>query len=145
MFKRLVVFLKAQLSAGLGGIVDYLTMIFFTEIFDVPYTISIAIGGVIGAVVNFHINNKWTFKVKDSLYKKSTINQLIRFVAVVINSIALKSAGTYLLSTWSNFDYKISRIIIDLIVSLAFNYTLQKYWVFAMVKKADTPGSIKTI
>lgn len=142
MLKRLVVFLKAQVSALIGGIVDYSSMIFFTEVFHVPYTISIAIGGVIGAVVNFSINNKWTFRANDLLYKNSTRKQLLRFSAVVLNSIVLKSGGTYLLTTFLKLDYKISRIIIDLIVSLAFNYTLQKHWVFAKVKKNDANGGL---
>jgi putative flippase GtrA len=49
---------------------------------------------------------------------------------VVAGSIMLKSAGTYLVTTWLILDYKISRILVDIIVSLGFNYTLQTYWVF---------------
>jgi len=53
----------------------------------------------------------------------------------VINSILLKSSGTYLVTTFLRIDYKISRIIVDLIVSIALNYNLQKYWVFKSVKQ----------
>lgn len=39
-----------------------------------------------------------------------------------------------MMTTLLSLDYKISRIIVDLIVSLGFNYTLQKLWVFRKVK-----------
>ena len=133
--ERLFVFAKAQVSAFIGGITDYAFMIFFTEVFHVHYTISIAIGGIIGAVVNFSLNRRWTFHSKNLPYKNSINKQMIKFVLVVLNSILLKSSGTYFVTTFLKIDYKISRIIVDLIVSIALNYNLQKYWVFKSVKQ----------
>ncbi len=128
--EKLLVFIKAQFSAFLGGAVDYFIMVLFTQIFNLHYTISIAIGGVIGAIVNFSLNKKWTFYSKDIPYKNSMLGQLMKFVLVVVNSILLKSSGTYLITTFLGFDYRISRIVTDLFVSIVFNYTMQKYWVF---------------
>jgi len=122
----ILVFLKAQASAFLGGMVDYAIMIACTEILYIHYTISILISGLIGAVVNFTINRKWTFQAE----KEGVKGQLWKFVFVVLGSIFLKSGGTYLLTNWLNIDYKISRILTDILVSLGFNYTLQHYWVF---------------
>lgn len=130
MFKRLIVFIKAQISAFAGGSCDYLIMIFFTEIIGLHYTASIVIGGIIGSVINFSLNKKWTFRIEDTPYKHSIRTQLLKFIAVVINSIFLKTVGTYLITTYLDVDYRISRVLTDLIVSIAFNYTLQKYWVF---------------
>ena len=135
LIEKLFVFAKAQVSAFIGGMTDYGIMVFFTEVFHVHYTISIAIGGVIGAVVNFSLNRRWTFHSKNLPYKNSINKQMIKFVLVVINSILLKSSGTYLVTTFLRIDYKISRIIVDLIVSIALNYNLQKYWVFKSVKQ----------
>lgn len=123
-------FTKAQVSSGLGGIVDYIIMILCTELLNIHYTISIAIGGIIGAIINFSLNKTWTFQSKTSSYKYSSRRQFSRFVIVVINSIALKAAGTYYFTTFYRIDYEISRIITDLIVSIVFNYTLQRHWVF---------------
>lgn len=128
--EKLHVFIKAQFSSFLGGVVDYFIMVFFTEIFHLHYTISIAIGGVIGAIVNFSLNKKWTFYSKDIPYKNSMSEQLIKFILVVLNSILLKASGTYLITTFLGLDYRISRIATDLFVSIALNYTMQKYWVF---------------
>jgi putative flippase GtrA len=141
--EKLLVFIKAQFSAFLGGVVDYLIMIFCTEIFHVHYTLSIAMGGVIGAIVNFSLNTKWTFYSKNIPYKNSVPEQLIKFVLVVINSILLKSTGTFLITTFLGFDYRISRIAADLFVSIVLNYTLQKYWVFRKLDYHKTEyGSI---
>jgi len=136
--EKVLVFSKAQVSAFIGGICDYMIMVFITEVFHVHYMISIAIGGIIGAVVNFSLNKGWTFRSKDVPYKNSIYKQLLKFVLVVINSILMKSSGTYLITTFLNLDYKISRIFVDLVVSLAFNYTLQKHWVFKKVSKSPT-------
>ncbi len=131
-------FIKAQFSAFVGGLFDYSVMIICTEFFHIHYTRSIVISGLMGAFVNFSINRYWTFKANQHTSFK---NQIFKFYLVVLGSIFLKSSGTFLLTESLGLDYKISRLIIDLIVSLGFNYTLQKFWVFKsknkMLKKAS--------
>lgn len=134
MLERFLVFGKAQVSAFIGGVTDYVIMVFVTEVFHVHYTISIAIGGIVGAVVNFSLNKGWTFRSKDVPYQSSLFKQLFKFMLVVLNSILLKSSGTYLITTFLRFDYKISRLFVDLLVSVLFNFTLQKFWVFKKVR-----------
>ncbi|MBT3422345.1 MAG: GtrA family protein [Bacteroidetes bacterium] len=137
---KIVIFSKAQVSAFIGGIVDYLVMILFTEVFHLHYTISIVIGGVIGAIVNFSLNKGWTFYSEENPYKHSVKIQLLKFVLVVFNSILIKDIGTYLITTYLIIDYKISKLFVDLLVSVVFNYSLQKYWVFkkiAIIKSKD--------
>lgn len=128
--KSLYIFAKAQLSAFIGGIIDYIVMIACTELLGIHFTISIGIGGIIGAIVNFSINRYWTYQAKSTPAGR----QILKFILVVAGSILLKSSGTYLVTTFLHIDYKISRIIIEIFVSLGFNFVLQKYWVF---KKKD--------
>jgi len=134
IMKSVYVFAKAQVSAFSGGMLDYGTMILCTELLHIHYTISIAIGGIIGAVANFSINRYWTFNA-DQAHTSPVGNQLAKFIFVVAGSIALKSSGTWLFTNWLQLDYKITRLMVDIIVSLSFNYVLQKYWVF----KKTTP------
>jgi len=124
--KPVKIFAKAQASAFIGGLIDYLVMIACTEFLLIHYTISIAIGGVVGAIVNFSINRYWTYQAHGA----AVGFQFLKFIFVVAGSILLKSSGTYLVTTFLGIDYKISRIIIDIFVSLGFNFVLQKYWVF---------------
>ncbi|MFD2597530.1 GtrA family protein [Sphingobacterium corticis] len=126
MAKGVKQFLKAQLSAFVGGMVDYLIMICGVEMFSLPVSTSIVISGSIGAVINFSINRYWTFKDD----RTAIGDQLWKFVLVVIGSIFLKSQGTPLLTDITGIDYRITRLMVELIVSLGFNFMLQKYWVF---------------
>lgn len=137
MIERLFVFAKAQASSFFGGLVDYGVMIALTELLSVHYTRSIVVGGFVGAIVNFCINKWWTFKSSDKKYRHALWAQSLRFLLVVINSIVLKTAGTYWLTQYFHLDYKISRLMVDLVVSLAFNYLLQKHWVFIKTKRSD--------
>ncbi len=125
-FHTLLTFGKAQLSAFIGGLFDYGVMIFVTEVFGIFYSISIIVSGLLGAVVNFSINRYWTFNSVNA----STTEQLRKFVFVVLGSVTLKSLGTYLFTETLAIDYKISRLMVDAVVSIGFNFTLQKYWVF---------------
>jgi putative flippase GtrA len=138
--KSVFVFAKAQVSAFTGGLLDYAVMVFCTELLHIHYTISIVIGGIIGAVLNFSVNRYWTFKANQANSAPVGM-QLVKFVFVVAGSIALKSYGTFLLTNWLKLDYKITRIMVDIIVSLGFNYVLQKYWVFrkSAVKAIQKP------
>ncbi len=131
-------FAKAQFSAFAGGIIDYLVMLACTEVLHIHYTISIAIGGIIGAVFNFSVNRYWTFNASEAS-KNPMGAQLLRFIFVVTGSILLKSSGTWLFTTYLHIDYKISRVIVDIIVSLGFNYVLQSYWVFKKKPPTDLP------
>ena len=132
MLKRnsIYTFIKAQLSAFLGGIVDYVTMVSCTELLHIHYTVSIVIGGTVGALVNFTVNRNWTFGANSHQANSKMNWQLIKFASMVGGSIVLKSSGTYWLTEWGKMDYRISRILIDIVVSLGFNYSLQRYWIF---------------
>ncbi|WP_134089359.1 GtrA family protein [Olivibacter sp. XZL3] len=124
-------FIKAQFSAFLGGIVDYSVMVICTELLYIHYTISIIVGGMIGALINFMVNLNWTFKATARVDQRGGILiQLAKFASMVGGSVLLKSSGTYLLTETVQMDYRIGRIVVDLLVSLGFNYTLQRYWVF---------------
>lgn len=136
--KSVLVFAKAQFSAFAGGIIDYFVMLGCTELLHIHYTISIAIGGIVGAVFNFTVNRYWTFNANNAS-RNPVGGQLIRFVFVVAGSIALKSSGTWLFTTYLHLDYRIGRIVVDIIVSLGFNYVLQTYWVFKKKPPTDLP------
>jgi len=120
-------FLKAQVSAFVGGIVDFLIMIAAVELAGFHYIHGIILGGIIGALVNYSINRHWAFSTAGSNEVKS---ELSKFFIVVLGSIALKSLGTHLLTQGLQLDYRLSRIIVDALVCFGFNYSLHRLWVF---------------
>lgn len=121
-----LLFARAQLSAFIGGIVDFITMLLLTELFGWFYVYSILLGGLVGAVANFSINKFWAFGAQDG----KTTTQLIKFSVVVLGSILLKSSGTYVLAEGLMMKYWIARIVVDAFVCFGFNYILHRIWVF---------------
>ena len=136
--KHVNIFAKAQASALIGGLTDYFIMIALTELLFLHYTVSIVLSGTIGAVINFSLNRHWTYGSTSSPIRK----QLVKFSLVVAGSIMLKSYGTYLFTNTLVIDYKISRIITDILVSIGYNFILQKYWVF---REKPVPAIIEAI
>lgn len=126
LIKEVSAFSKAQISAFVGGIIDYGVMIICVSVFDWHYIAGIILGGIIGALVNFSVNRHWSFKGQKVPIK----GQVGRFILVVLGSITLKSLGTSFLTEIFRIDYRISRLITDAFVSFGFNYSLQRFWVF---------------
>ena len=126
IFPELLLFARAQLSAFVGGIVDFVTMIILTELFGMFYVVSIVIGGLVGAVANFSINKFWAFGEQ----KSKATSQILKFSLVVVGSILLKSGGTYLLAEGLLIKYWIARVVVDAFVCFGFNYVLHRVWVF---------------
>ena len=130
-------FSLAQVSAGAGSVVDYGLMVCCRQLLGFPLFWAITIGGVVGAIINFTLNRYWTFRSSDPKagYSSSLRGQLLRFALTVAGSILLKYLGTYALQRYAGVDYKLGKLAADLVVSVLFNYTLQRFWVFRRAPK----------
>ena len=117
---------KAQVSAFLGGLFDFGVYTFSIQILNIPPYLSNIMSGSLGAVLNFTINRYWTFDKTDTPVSQ----QLAKFVVVVIGSIFLKSTGIFFLVDHLSANAYYSKIIVEILVSLGFNFLMQKYWVF---------------
>lgn len=117
---------KAQVSAFIGGLFDFAVYTIGIQIFGFTAYIANIISGSLGAVVNFTINRYWTFDSANVPVGK----QLGRFVVVVVGSIFLKSAGIFFFVDQLSLNPYYSKIIVEIVVSLGFNFLMQKYWVF---------------
>lgn len=126
MSDKLRVFLRAQLSAFIGGLSDFGIYTFCYTVLKFTAPFSNVISGSLGAIVNFTINRYWSF----GNTQKSIGSQLWKFIIVVVGSITLKSLGIHLLVDIWHLHFLLSKLIVEVIVSLGFNYTLQRFWVF---------------
>ncbi|WP_313514464.1 GtrA family protein [Sphingobacterium sp.] len=126
MSDKLRVFLRAQLSAFIGGLSDFGIYTFCYTVLKFTAPFSNVISGSLGAIVNFTINRYWSF----GNTQKSIGSQLWKFIIVVVGSITLKSLGIHLLVDIWDLHFLLSKLIVEIIVSLGFNYTLQRFWVF---------------
>ncbi len=126
MVFKLKEFLRAQVSAFMGGIVDFGIYSFCYSVLGVPAYFSNVFSGALGAIVNFTINRYWSF----ARTGHSIGSQLWKFIIVVMGSILLKSSGIYFLVDVFQYHYLLSKLAVELVVSLGFNFILQKFWVF---------------
>ncbi|HLT86696.1 MAG TPA: GtrA family protein [Sphingobacterium sp.] len=117
---------KAQISAFLGGLFDFIIYTIGIQVLGFTAYISNIVSGSLGAVVNFTINRYWTFEST----KVPVGRQLAKFVVVVIGSIFLKSIGIFFLVDYLSLNPYYAKIIVEILVSLGFNFLMQKYWVF---------------
>ncbi|MFZ4261146.1 GtrA family protein [Sphingobacterium sp. HJSM2_6] len=126
MSPKVTQFLKVQLSAFLGGLFDLGIYTFCFTVFHFTAPFSNVVSGSLGALVNFSINRYWSFNNRAA----SIGSQLWKFIIVVIGSITLKSLGIHLCVDIWGLHFLLSKLIVEIVVSLGFNFTLQKFWVF---------------
>lgn len=133
-------FLKAQFSAQIASILDFLVAVVLANVFDLYYLYATFIGAVFGGSVNCVVNYKWTFKSKGC--KKRHV--AVKYIFVWIVSLLLNTWGTYFLTKYltnkvwlgtvsgypSNALFIIPRIIIALLVAFFWNYNMQRVFVY---------------
>ena len=136
----LVTFLKAQLSAQLASLVDFVVTVLLVKCFALFYLYATLIGSVVGGMVNCAINYRWVFA--DSHCKSHFIVMKYSFVWIV--SIALNTWGTYFLTEWlsrmpwlnrllsSYIDdlFIFSKIVVAVLVAMLWNYQMQRLFVY---------------
>lgn len=136
-------FLRAQLSAQIATIADFLLTILLVKFSDLYYVYATLAGGIFGGVVNCVINYEWTFKSKEC--KKTHV--AAKFILVWIGSIWLNTWGTYActelmgrtlwvketLSVYFGNYFIIPKIVVAILVALFWNYNMQRIFVYRNV------------
>ena len=122
--KRLFAF--AQVAAFAGTVVDFLLVIFLTEVVGIWYVASNALGATGGAITNFVLGRYWVF----SAAQKKMFTQAFRYFLVAAGSMMLNTLGVYLLTEFTVLHYLASKIIVAIFIAFTFNFFLQKNFVF---------------
>ncbi|MBB3894329.1 GtrA family protein [Bacteroides pyogenes] len=135
-------FLRAQLSAQMSTVADFLVTILLVRLFDVYYVYATLAGAIYGGILNCVINYKWTFKSKG---KKT--NVAVKFILVWICSILLNTWGTYMLTEslgripwvrdklslyFSDF-FIMPKLAVAVLVALIWNYNMQRVFVYRSI------------
>lgn len=127
MKKSLIIsFLRYQVAAIIATMVDFLVLIFLTEIIAIWYVESTAIGALCGAITNFIICRYWAFANSSN----HLTNQIVKYILVSAGSLALNTLFVYLLTDFAKLNYTVSKIITAIVVAIFYNFTFQKYFVF---------------
>lgn len=132
--------LRSSVSSQLCGWIDTLTAFLAFSLLHLTPFLSTAIGAFIGGIFNCIINYKFTFHAQGVAWRVA----LVKFLFVWAGSLLLNSFGTQILYSlvhnWSWLHdtvgiakdgiFLATRLFVALMVSLCWNFLLQKNFVF---------------
>ena len=119
-------FIKLQISAVIGSLLDYGVTIILVTVFESWYLAANVIGNIAGGTLQFILNKKWVFG--NSAGK--TTHQAGKFMLVFIGNIFLSAAGVYLFTSVIHLHYLVSKTLVSIILGVSYNYILKKRFVF---------------
>jgi putative flippase GtrA len=119
-------FAKAQLASFAASCTDYTVTIFLVELLGFWYLAGSTTGTILGGITNFSIGRRWVFKGGE----REKHIQFLRYLLVWMGYLLLVTFGVYLLTHFGNFNYLVSKASVTLFLAIAYNYPLQKRFVF---------------
>ncbi|WP_373731002.1 GtrA family protein [Bacteroides heparinolyticus] len=137
-------FLRAQLSAQIATVCDFLLTIFLVRFFPIHYLYATLAGAIFGGVINCVVNYKWTFKSKGR-----KVHIAFKFILVWLCSIGLNTWGTYMLTellrkipwvdqTLSRYFtdfFLVPKVLVALAVALLWNYNMHRLFVYRDIRR----------
>ncbi|MBQ8158384.1 MAG: GtrA family protein [Prevotella sp.] len=118
-------FCKAELSAQVATMTDFLVTVLLAEGCGLWYVWASLAGSVAGGVLNCCINYRWVF---DAHGTKRSI--ALRYLLVWGVSIALNTLGTYAATELSGQHFILGKALVAVIVAVGWNYTMQRRFVY---------------
>lgn len=132
--------LRSGASSQICGWIDMLVSFVVFAYLDCTPWLSTAIGAFVGGILNCVINYRFTFHARKVAWRAA----LTKFLFVWAGSLLLNSFGTqiiyYLMREWTwlktamglgdDAIFLVARLSVSLVVSLVWNFLLQKNFVF---------------
>jgi len=134
-FPRFKQWLRHHTASFLGTIADFGTMVACVELLRLSPVVATAIAATVGAVTNFILGRNWTYEGRSGRVQL----QFARYVLVAAVSLGLNTGGEHLFANVIRLQYVLARVITAVIVSNAWNYPMQRFFVFG-----DQPGKKAT-
>lgn len=123
------------LFTGVGAIGTaghYLVLVAMVQISGIAPVYASACGFVVGALINYYLNYRYTF---DST--KSHAETLFKFMTVATLGFAVNGGIMALGTEWASFNYLFVQLAATATV-LLFNFSLNRCWTFAIPGSATT-------
>ncbi len=120
LFKQIVKFIFV---GGTAFVIDYLVMVFLTEVFNINYLVSSVISFCVSVIYNYVMSTVWVFEVDKEKSKTQTFAMFIilSVIGLIINTIVM-----WLLVDGTNLmPYTIAKIIATAVV-MVYNFISRK-------------------
>jgi putative flippase GtrA len=135
-FPRLKQWLAHHTSSFISAIVDFGTMVIAVEVGKASPVVGTVIGAALGATTNFLLGRNWTYRRTQRAGAKAIPMQMVRYLLVALASLGLNASGEHLFANVLHVQYVLARVITAVIVSNAWNYPMQRFFVFGDKKVA---------
>jgi putative flippase GtrA len=117
---------RHQVGALVATGIDFGTMSALVFFIGLPAVLATAIGAAVGGTSNFLLGRHWIFSAKDGHAR----DQIWRYVLVSAVSLGLNAGGEYVLNDRLGVQYLPARGIIASLVSVGWNYPVQRMFVY---------------
>jgi putative flippase GtrA len=117
---------RHQVGAIFATGIDFVTMSALVSLVGLPAAVATAIGAAVGGASNFLLGRHWIFSAKDG----HAGDQAWRYVLVSATSLGLNAGGEYILHDRLGIQYLLARAIVASIVSIGWNYPIQRHFVY---------------
>jgi putative flippase GtrA len=124
-------FSRSQVAAFAATCADFGLLFGLVEILHVWYVLATALGAAAGAMTNFLLNRYWSFEADDQAWH----GQALRYAFVSAGSLLLNTWGVFAVTEGLRIHYAVSVIIVSIVVAVAYNFPLQRYFVFGGGRK----------
>jgi putative flippase GtrA len=125
-----ITFIKANVASLVASACDFAFAILLREFFKVDDVVASVAGTVLGGIINFTICRYWAFDAAG----RAMGGQVKRYFITWGGNLILNALGVYLLINHAGIDYRIAKLITSLTVAFAYNYPLQKKYVFKNIQ-----------
>ncbi len=135
--------LRSMITSQVSTYVDYVVSFLLYAFAGLSAGLSAGIGGACGGITNCAVNYKFTFRMRQCSYWAIGI----KFFMVWVGSMLLNAMGTQLITNLltsshyleeigvgNDMCFTIARLSTGLIVSIFWNFMLQRYFVFRTTK-----------
>ncbi len=117
---------KHQVAAFVATAVDFVVMIALVELAGASPVLATVAGATCGAITNFSLGRTAVFAATHDRVHA----QAVRYALVSATSLGLNALGVYVLAVMFSAHYVAARVVTSLLVSVAWNFPLQRHFVF---------------
>jgi putative flippase GtrA len=122
----LATFGRHQVGAVVATAIDFATMSALVSGLGVPAALATAIGAAVGGLSNFLLGRHWIFSARED----HVGGQAWRYVFVSGASLGWNAGGEYVGHDLLGLHYLLARVIIASIVSVCWNFPVQRAFVY---------------
>ena len=133
-------FCKAQLTAQMATLVDFVVSFLLAAGFGMWYVNASFLGALSGGATNCVANYRWVFSGAHDLKKRWVA---LKYLLVWTGSILLNTGGTYLLTELSGSYFIFPKTIVAVAIALLWNYPLQRTFVYRDNSLSQRLGKLK--